>query len=57
VDEPEDEIIELMAGEAGYQGPAEPEGFGAPLDMNADDEDEIVDDIAIGGDDLSDDEL
>lgn len=56
VDEPEDEIIELMAGEAGYQGPAEPEGFGAGLDMGADDEDEGGDDLLAGGDDFADDE-
>jgi DNA-directed RNA polymerase subunit omega len=42
VDEPEDEIVELMAGEVGYQGAAMPEGEGLPdgLSMDGDDEDE-----------------
>lgn len=54
VDEPDDEVIELMAGEAGYQGPAEPEGFG-DLSMDSDDDDE---DLAadLSADDLGDEE-
>lgn len=43
VDEPEDEIVELMAGEAGYQGNAQPEGQGLPegMSMEGGDEEEI----------------
>jgi DNA-directed RNA polymerase subunit omega len=61
IDEPEDEIIELMAGEAGYQGNAMPEGSelaGAGLSMDAadeDDEDDLVaetDDVVGADDDL-----
>ena len=45
VDEPEDEIIELMAGEAGYQGPASPEGTELPEGMSMDGPDEDEDDL------------
>lgn len=56
IDEPEDEIVELMAGETGYQGPASPEGldFGDGMSMDGDDEDEGDD--AIGAADPADDE-
>jgi DNA-directed RNA polymerase subunit omega len=40
VDEPEDEIVELMAGEAGYQGNARPEGEGLPEGMGVEGEEE-----------------
>jgi len=54
VDEPEDEIVELMAGEVGYQGAAMPEGEGLPdgLSMDGDDEDEGEESLEedVGGD-------
>lgn len=52
VDEPEDEIVELMAGETGYQGSASPEGegFADDLSMDSDDEDEDEADTAEGDD-------
>ncbi len=59
VDEPEDEIVELMAGETGYQGAASPEGegFTDDLSMDSDDEDEdeeAGDEEDSGADDVSD---
>ncbi len=40
VDDADEEIVELMAGEAGYQGPALPEGEALPEGMSMDGEDE-----------------
>jgi DNA-directed RNA polymerase subunit omega len=40
VDTPEDEIVELMAGETGYQGAAVPEGEALPEGMSMDGPDE-----------------
>jgi DNA-directed RNA polymerase subunit omega len=56
VDEPEDEIIELMAGETGYQGPASPEGMDLPDGMSMDGDDEDDTEEAITAEDLGDDE-
>lgn len=60
VDTPEDEIVELMAGETGYQGNAMPEGEALPegMSMDGDDEDEGEDMVAGegAGDDLADEE-
>lgn len=58
VDEPEDEIVELMAGETGYQGPASPEGLdmSEPLSMDADDDEEDDAEEIVAGDDVADDE-
>lgn len=57
IDEPEDEIVELMAGETGYQGPASPEGldFGDGMSMEGDDEDE-GDDASVAADPADDEE-
>ena len=46
VDEPEDEIVELMAGEAGYQGDALPPEEAALDGFSMDDDDEDDDDLA-----------
>jgi len=48
VDEPEDEIVELMAGETGYQGSAPAEGEPLPdgMSMDGDDEDDAEDMVA-----------
>lgn len=58
VDEPEDEIVELMAGETGYQGPASPEGLdmSEPLSMDADDDEDDDAEEIVAGDDVADDE-
>lgn len=40
VDDADEEIVELMAGEAGYQGPALPEGEALPEGMSMDGPDE-----------------
>ncbi len=57
VDEPEDEIVELMAGETGYQGSAPAEGEPLPdgMSMDGDDEDDAEDMVA-GEDAAADDE-
>ena len=55
VDVPEDEIVELMAGETGYQGNAPAEGEPLPEGMSMDgDDDDDADDMMIGGDDAAD---
>lgn len=60
VDAPEEEIVELMAGETGYQGNAPAEGEALPegMSMDGDDEDEGDELIAgeEGADDASDEE-
>jgi len=59
VDEPEDEIIELMAGEAGYIGDAQPEGHGDGMSIEGDDDDEDDFGAALGAesaDDVDDEE-
>ncbi len=55
VDEPEDEIVELMAGETGYQGSAPAEGEALPEGMSMDGDDEDEGDDLIGGEDSADD--
>lgn len=55
VDEPEDEIVELMAGETGYQGSAPAEGEPLPEGMSMDGDDEDDADDMIAGEDLADD--
>ena len=56
VDEPEEEIVELMAGEAGYQGMALPESetfMDMSFDSLEEDEEEDEDSDVEGSDDLS----
>jgi len=55
VDAPEEEIVELMAGETGYQGNAVPEGEALPEGMSMEGDDEDDADDMIGGDDAADD--
>ncbi len=54
MDVAEDEIIELMAGEAGYQGELIPESeaFAQGMSMDDDEDDDIASDDALIGDDL-----
>lgn len=56
VDEPEDEIVELMAGETGYQGNAPAEGEPLPDGMSMDGDDEDEGDELMAGDDAAGDE-
>lgn len=58
VDEAEDEIVELMAGETGYQGAASPEGMDMAdgMSISGSDEDDDAEDMA-GGDDLAADDM
>lgn len=51
VDEPEDEIVELMAGETGYQGNAVPENEPLPdgMSMDADDDEDDEGDMGVAG--------
>lgn len=54
VDAPEEEIVELMAGETGYQGNAPAEGEALPEGMSMDGDDEDEGDDLIAGDDAGD---
>lgn len=59
VDEPEDEIVELMAGETGYQGSAPAEGEPLPdgMSMDGDDEDDdFAEDLSAGADEAGEEE-
>jgi DNA-directed RNA polymerase subunit omega len=57
VDSSDEEIVELMAGEAGYQGPALPEGEALPEGMSMDGPDEDEGEELAAGPGADDDEI